>query len=75
MRNLPGGKRLIAGRWFDSRRKPVKSAGHHPCPILKTATAWHEGQGLWQDPPESDWQDWTWQLKNRLTTAASSSRT
>ncbi len=31
---------------------------------------WFEGQGLWQHIPESDWRDWTWQLKNRLTTAA-----
>jgi len=30
--------------------------------------AWFEGQGLWQHIPESDWRDWTWQLKNRLTT-------
>ena len=32
--------------------------------------AWFEGQGLWQDVPESQWRDWTWQLKNRLTTVA-----
>ena len=31
---------------------------------------WFEGQGLWQHIPESDWQDWTWQLKNRITTTA-----
>jgi lysine 2,3-aminomutase len=31
---------------------------------------WFEGQGLWQHIPESDWQDWTWQLKNRITTVA-----
>ncbi len=30
--------------------------------------AWREGQGLWADVPASDWNDWTWQLKNRLTT-------
>jgi lysine 2,3-aminomutase len=30
--------------------------------------AWFEGQGLWQHVPESDWRDWTWQLKNRITT-------
>ena len=29
---------------------------------------WFEGQGLWQRIPSSDWQDWTWQLKNRITT-------
>jgi lysine 2,3-aminomutase len=30
--------------------------------------AWFEGQGLWQHIPEHDWRDWTWQLKNRITT-------
>jgi lysine 2,3-aminomutase len=30
---------------------------------------WFQGQGLWQQTPESDWHDWTWQLKHRLTTA------
>ena len=33
-------------------------------------SAWFEGQGLWQHVPESDWRDWSWQLKNRITTAA-----
>jgi len=32
-------------------------------------TAWFEGQGLWQHVAESDWSDWNWQLKNRLTNA------
>lgn len=30
--------------------------------------SWFEGQGLWQHVPACDWQDWTWQLKNRITT-------
>ena len=29
---------------------------------------WFEGQGLWQHVPESNWRDWIWQLKNRITT-------
>jgi lysine 2,3-aminomutase len=33
-------------------------------------SAWFEGQGLWQHVPESDWRDWGWQLKNRITSAA-----
>jgi lysine 2,3-aminomutase len=33
-------------------------------------TVWFEGQGLWSHVPEADWRDWTWQLKNRLTTSA-----
>jgi lysine 2,3-aminomutase len=39
-------------------------------PYTEDRSAWFEGQGLWQDVPASDWRDWTWQLKNRLTTAA-----
>jgi len=31
---------------------------------------WFEGQGLWQHVPASEWQDWTWQLKHRLTSTA-----
>ena len=31
---------------------------------------WFEGQGLWQHVPEADWRDWTWQLKNRITTTS-----
>src|SRR5436305_3788392 len=38
-------------------------------PYTEDRNAWFEGQGLWQHVPESDWRDWTWQLKNRITTA------
>ena len=27
---------------------------------------WHRGQGLWSHVPESDWNNWAWQLKNRI---------
>ncbi|HEX2854279.1 MAG TPA: KamA family radical SAM protein [Opitutaceae bacterium] len=37
-------------------------------PYIEDRSAWFEGQGLWQHIPESDWQDWIWQLKNRITT-------
>jgi lysine 2,3-aminomutase len=26
------------------------------------------GRGFWRDVPESDWNDWRWQLKHRITT-------
>jgi lysine 2,3-aminomutase len=39
-------------------------------PYTENRAAWFEGQGLWQHIPESDWRDWTWQLKNRLTSVA-----
>jgi len=39
-------------------------------PYLDDRAAWFEGQGLWQHVPEAEWRDWTWQLKNRLTTVA-----
>ena len=28
---------------------------------------WHQGQGLWPDVPADDWNNWKWQLKNRIT--------
>ena len=37
-------------------------------PYTEDRSTWYERQGLWQPFPESDWRDWTWQLKNRLTT-------
>jgi len=36
-------------------------------PYLEDRDTWFEGQGLWQHIPTSDWQNWIWQLKNRLT--------
>ncbi len=30
--------------------------------------SWFEGQGHWSDVPASNWNDWKWQLRNRLTT-------
>ncbi len=29
---------------------------------------WFEGQGHWQHVPAEQWNDWIWQLKNRITT-------
>jgi lysine 2,3-aminomutase len=31
---------------------------------------WHDGQGLWPEVPAEQWNDWKWQLKNRLTSLA-----
>ena len=31
---------------------------------------WHAGQGRWHDVPAADWNDWHWQLRNRITTLA-----
>ena len=31
---------------------------------------WHAGQGRWSDVPASDWNDWHWHLRNRITTLA-----
>jgi lysine 2,3-aminomutase len=31
---------------------------------------WYEGQGLWSDVAKEDWDSWTWQLKNRITSLA-----
>ncbi len=37
-------------------------------PYTEDRSAWFEGQGHWQHVQEADWKDWTWQLKNRITT-------
>lgn len=37
-------------------------------PYTEDRSTWFAGQGLWSHVPESDWKDWAWQLKNRLTT-------
>ena len=31
---------------------------------------WHAGQGRWKDVPAAEWNDWHWQLRNRITTLA-----
>jgi lysine 2,3-aminomutase len=37
-------------------------------PYTEDRAVWAEGQGLWQHLPADTWRDWTWQLKNRITT-------
>ncbi|MBD5780357.1 KamA family radical SAM protein [Pelagicoccus sp. NFK12] len=37
-------------------------------PYIEDRTHWQTGQGLWEHVPESDWNNWVWQLKNRITT-------
>jgi lysine 2,3-aminomutase len=39
-------------------------------PYTEDRDVWFEGQGLWQHVSKTDWQDWGWQLKNRLTSLA-----
>ena len=33
-------------------------------------TKLHKNQGLWNDIPKDKWNDWIWQLKNRITSIA-----
>ncbi len=37
-------------------------------PYTENRETWYSGQGLWADVPAEQWNDWTWQLKNRITT-------
>ena len=30
-------------------------------------TSWFSGQGLWKDTPAEDWNNWGWQLRNRIS--------
>ncbi len=34
----------------------------------KNAPHWFKGQGIWSDLPENNWNNWGWQLRNRITT-------
>jgi lysine 2,3-aminomutase len=36
-------------------------------PYTEDREAWKKGQGLWEHVPADTWNDWGWQLKNRLT--------
>ncbi|MBL4575661.1 MAG: KamA family radical SAM protein [Opitutaceae bacterium] len=36
-------------------------------PYTEDREAWTKGQGLWEHIPVETWNDWGWQLKNRLT--------
>ena len=36
-------------------------------PYTEEKSYWYTGQGLWSHVPEESWKDWTWQLKNRIT--------
>jgi len=39
-------------------------------PYTEDRSQWFAGQGLWSHIPATDWADWSWQLKNRITTIA-----
>src|SRR5688500_5954417 len=44
-----------------------KTSSHGP--LLATLKEFHSaGRGFWSDLPDRDWNDWRWQLKNRITT-------
>ena len=29
--------------------------------------SWYEGKGLWSSIPDTEWNDWKWQMRNRIT--------
>ncbi|HEU6448885.1 MAG TPA: KamA family radical SAM protein [Verrucomicrobiae bacterium] len=41
-------------------------SGHRYQPLKEFKSA---GRGFWRDVSDKDWNDWRWQLKNRITTA------
>ena len=36
-------------------------------PYIEDRKDWFEGQGLWEVVPEEKWNDWKWQVRNRIT--------
>ena len=55
---------------FDTHPPVLRAIGTKVMPYTENRGAWFEGQGHWQHIPESDWRNWTWQLKNRITSVA-----
>lgn len=52
-----------SGRGIDS--DPVESLGGRSLKAFQSA-----GRGYWAHVPDSDWNSWQWQMKNRITTLA-----
>ena len=44
------------------QRSHHRNAGHKSLKKFSSA-----GRGFWSDVPDSDWNDWHWQLKHRIT--------
>jgi len=45
--------------------------GDEPGPRLNALKEFHSsGRGFWKNVSDSDWNDWRWQLKNRITSLA-----
>ncbi len=55
---------------FDSPVALFRAVATFPMSYTEDRAAWFEGQGLWQHIPQAEWQDWIWQLKNRITSVA-----
>jgi lysine 2,3-aminomutase len=52
-------------------RETASSGGEEPplCPAPDSPKDFHPaGKGFWSNVPDSDWTNWHWQLKNRITT-------
>ena len=47
----------------ESSEEPPSCSSHEPLKEFKSP-----GRGFWRDVPDENWNDWRWQLKNRITT-------
>ena len=48
----------------------VDEDGEAPARLKELKEFRTAGRGFWRDVPDADWNDWRWQLKNRITTLA-----
>ena len=48
----------------------VDEDGETPARLKELKEFRTAGRGFWRDVPDADWNDWRWQLKNRITTLA-----
>ncbi len=57
---------MFRDRSPDAAQVSFAAPGNPSATDLKTFRP--SGKGTWAEVPDSDWQDWRWQLKNRITT-------
>src|SRR5271155_4739740 len=68
----PGGKWGGAGAGTPALGVNLSANSKHPNGVEQQSSSVNErfpsaGRGIWSRVPDADWNDWRWQLRNRIT--------
>jgi lysine 2,3-aminomutase len=67
----PSGQKMNAAAPRPGRDSPPNPPGNGRAnSVIANHSPLRSGQGSWAHVPESDWNDWKWQLQHRLTTSS-----